>query len=498
MMFLRHDGATQPRSRAMVLTILLLMLAAFLLRGRYFGNPDVHVDEQFYLLVGDRLLHDGAVPYVDIWDRKPVGLFLLYAAIRLLGGSGIVEYQLVATLFAAVTATLIALWPTQLIGRFSGALAGLFYLVFIHKFSGYGGEAEVFLNLFTTASAFVIAYRLSSRAIGDGTGLLGCGILSMALAGLALQIKPTSVFPGIFLGLTLLWLGYRAGWRWSRLTIAAALWVLVALLPTLLVIGWYVLAGHFNDFLFANIWSIGLRQSETLAVFLDRFRSQALSVGLPIAGGLLLLKSIPAAERTQDRTALAFLLGWLAAGAVAFLSVGTFYANYALVITPMICVLLAVVARPKAYGWLAIGGMAVLGGYILVADQKRVMTQRAAAPSIYLMADIIRANLYGRCLYVHRGLPIFYYLTDACISTRFAFPDHMSLKSEAPALGVDPAAEVGRIILSRPGVIVFNETDSPLANPETDAIVRQAIARDYRLIASADAGRFKAYALRKP
>ena len=496
MMFLRHDGAAQPRSRAMVLTILLLAVVAFLLRGRYFGNPDVHVDEQFYLLVGDRLLHDGAIPYVDIWDRKPVGLFLLYAAMRLLGGGGIVEYQLVATLFATATAALIALWPARIIGRLPGLLAGLFYLVFIHKFSGFGGEAEVFLNFFTTASAFVIAYRLSSRAIGDGTGLLGCGILSMALAGLALQIKPTSVFPGVFLGLTLLWLGYRAGWRWSRLAAAAVLWIFIALLPTLLVVGWYVQAGYFNDFLFANIWSIGLRQSENLVVFLERFRSQALSVGLPIAGGLLLLKFIPAIERSQGRTDLAFLLGWLAAGAVAFLSVGTFYANYALVITPMICVLLAVVARPKAFGWLAIGGMVVLGGYILAADQQRVAAQQAAAPSIYRMADSIRAHLHGRCLYVHRGLPIFYYLTDACISTRFAFPDHMSLKSEAPALGIDPVVEAERIIRSKPGVIVFSETDSPLANPETDAVVRQAIAHDYRLIASADGGRFQAYALR--
>ena len=76
---------------------------ALLFRAPVLGNPVVGGDEAFYLLVGDRMLH-GLLPYVDIWDRKPFGLFLLYAATRLLGGEGIWQYQLVATVFAAGTA----------------------------------------------------------------------------------------------------------------------------------------------------------------------------------------------------------------------------------------------------------------------------------------------------------------------------------------------------------------------------------------------------------
>ena len=77
----------------------MMLTAAFLIRIWQFGNPVIHVDEQFYLLVGDRMLQ-GELPYVDIWDSKPVGLFLIYAAIRMLGGEGIYQYQIVATLFA--------------------------------------------------------------------------------------------------------------------------------------------------------------------------------------------------------------------------------------------------------------------------------------------------------------------------------------------------------------------------------------------------------------
>ena len=74
-----------------------------LVRAAGIGDIVAHGDEQFYLLTGDRMLNWGAVPYADIWDRKPVGLFLLYAGIRLLGGNGIIAYQLSA--LAAVAAT---------------------------------------------------------------------------------------------------------------------------------------------------------------------------------------------------------------------------------------------------------------------------------------------------------------------------------------------------------------------------------------------------------
>ena len=79
-------------------SLAIIVAVAFATRALQFGNPVIQVDEQFYLLAGDRLLR-GALPFVDIWDRKPFGLFALFAAIRELGGTGIIQYQIVATLF---------------------------------------------------------------------------------------------------------------------------------------------------------------------------------------------------------------------------------------------------------------------------------------------------------------------------------------------------------------------------------------------------------------
>lgn len=66
----------------------VFFLVALVLRAPWLGDPLFHADEQFYLLMGDQLWH-GVLPYVDLWDRKPLGLFLIYAAARALPGNGV-------------------------------------------------------------------------------------------------------------------------------------------------------------------------------------------------------------------------------------------------------------------------------------------------------------------------------------------------------------------------------------------------------------------------
>jgi hypothetical protein len=116
-----------PRHNRLVSAIILLAVA-LALRAADFGNPLEGLDEQYYLLVGDRLLH-GAIPYVDIWDRKPFGLFALFAAIRLLGGTGIIQSQIVAAIFAAATAMIVVSIARRYVARLPALLGGIVYLL---------------------------------------------------------------------------------------------------------------------------------------------------------------------------------------------------------------------------------------------------------------------------------------------------------------------------------------------------------------------------------
>ncbi|MDE0878797.1 MAG: hypothetical protein OSB00_09060, partial [Sphingomonas bacterium] len=112
-------------------SLLLLLLVAVAARFATFGNPVIGFDEQFYLLVGDRML-DGAVPFVDIFDRKPIGLFLLYAAIRLLGGDGFLAYKLVALLFVVGTAFAIFLIARRRTGSIGALAAAALYICWLN------------------------------------------------------------------------------------------------------------------------------------------------------------------------------------------------------------------------------------------------------------------------------------------------------------------------------------------------------------------------------
>lgn len=61
-----------------VIAVLAIIVAALALRFMAFGHPRPHEDEHFYLYVGHAMA-GGAWPYADIWDRKPAGLFFIYA-----------------------------------------------------------------------------------------------------------------------------------------------------------------------------------------------------------------------------------------------------------------------------------------------------------------------------------------------------------------------------------------------------------------------------------
>jgi len=124
----------------------LLLLFALVLRADTFGDPGLHGDEAFYWTVGVAM-HDGAIPYIDVWDRKPFGLFALYYLIAGISAAP-AAYQIAATLAAAGTAWAICAMTLRRTGPQGGLLAGAAYLLWLPVLQGFGGQSPVFYNLF--------------------------------------------------------------------------------------------------------------------------------------------------------------------------------------------------------------------------------------------------------------------------------------------------------------------------------------------------------------
>jgi hypothetical protein len=454
----------------------LLLAWAVAIRCRDFGNPVIHVDEQYYLLVGDRMLH-GALPYVDLWDRKPVGLFLIFAAIRLLPGDGILAYQLVATLFAAATAWLVTRGSVRLGATHGGALtAGCAYILWLSLLSGRGGQSPVFYNLFIAVAA-VLTLRVPRLAKAQAQApLVLNGAIACLFAGLAIQTKYTPVVEGAFFGLVHLWYLRRAGASAAAMAGAAMLWAALGLLPTAIVVADYWRRGPavFEAFWFSNFASVALRKGYPAAKIAGRLAGTGAQLLPFIVCAVLMWRYRPRRAEAAAETRIAF--GWLVAALVAFAMIGAFFDHYAL---PLL-VPLAMIAG-VAIGRYRIAPFALLG-YGLLLFATRVVIVPTDAASVRAVARVMAANDRGTCPYVFAGDAIVYHLAGACVPTAYAFPSTLAYDAERGASGVDEVAEVRRILTRRPPVIVT--MDEPMApwNPATQAIVAETLARRYRLV----------------
>ncbi len=478
-----NDASGQGRGIGSVATLGLLTLVALIVRAQGLGNPVIGFDEQFYLLVGDRMLH-GALPYVDIFDRKPIGLFLLYAGARALGAlvgeGGFLAYKLVATGFVVATAYGVQRVARAFAPPMAAIGAAILYILWLNLMEGEGGQSPVFYN-----ALILVAATLTLRAVERRGALFACGAGAMAAIGLALQIKYSVLPEGFAFGCILLWCGWRDRVALVRLAGMALVWIALALLPTFAAWGAYAAMGEGPAWLFANFVSLGGQAARPLATELEGLAA-CVGILLPLALVIALgrpWRHIPAERREGFR----FLLVWLAVTAVAVLLYGRFGSpHYAMpIVLPATIVAAPVLGRWRP-GWLvAFIAVIALAGQVVLALSERAKGGAAEARAV------ARAAMPDRgCIYVYDGYPALYMLTHSCLPSKWVFPGHLNTLDEASAsaIGTDPVAEIRRILAARPAAIVDDYPRFAFGNPATRKVLSEGLARDYHLAACVRTG----------
>ncbi|WP_375285908.1 hypothetical protein [Sphingomonas sp.] len=451
------------RVRPAMLAALAICIAALVLRFAQFGNALAGLDEQFYLLVGERMWA-GELPYVDLWDRKPVGLFALFAGIAALPLDGVLAAQLVATGFAAATAMLVA----AIAGRWTGwppaTMTGIFYLAGLNELWGETTQTPVFYNGLVAGAALLT--------------LRGRGAAAMALIGLAIQIKTNAVFQGAFLGVWLLAAEWRRGGPVVR---TALLYSLLGIAPTLLAFGAYAAIGQGAAWWQANVLSILAKGTPRDAAAVRSFW-ESWFLFLPAT----VLALIGLRRWTRRFTLLPdgvrFTLGWMAVSAIDFAAIGGFYPHYAI---PLLLACTPAVAQAFAIRRWGPALFAVTLAWPLfhatVANPRVAAKERGYAAQV---ASAIPDAVRERCLFVYEGPVAYYRLSHACHLSRYVFTAHLSSGREAASLGVDPATELDRIMARRPAaVITVAHSTWPDRNPAMERRLARWLARDYRVSA---------------
>ncbi len=458
----------------------LLMLVAVIVRSPAYGNPDVGLDEQFYLVVADRMMHS-ALPYVDIWDRKPIGLFLIYAATRLLGGDGFVQYQIVASLFSGATAGIIWLIARRSSNDLAGMAVGIAYLFWLNIYAGSAGQSPVFYNL-PVALAFALAFR--ANELHDPKKIARWGAIAMALCGLAIQIKYTVVAEGAFLGLWFLWRLWTIGKNPLSITTTAIVYALLGLAPTLAVTCYYAAIGHFPEFAYANFWSIfdrgrldegSLARAKSFLIF----TSIPLQIFLPFA----LLQRWMRDRRIGDQKQFWLMAGWLIAAFCGFVMIGNFYDHYFLPMLPPIFICIAPLLKRPVVG-LPLGAFLIIWA-IVGTGYPDFASNAAKHDAVSELTASVRPYVEKDCLFVFDGPSALYMTTHACAPTRFVYPDHLSNDVEKNAIGTDARQEMMRVLNSKPGAIVT--ASKPIVshlNAANLSLLRHALTHDYRLVAA--------------
>lgn len=449
-------------------TILLVVTVAT--RLFQLGNPIAHIDDEFYLYAGRSIL-SGDVMYVDIWDRKPLGIFLIYAACAALGEHDVLQYQVVAGLFVLATSCVILKLSNEFTGRIGSLLAATLYPILILPIGGSSGQTPVFYNLFI-ASAALLTFRTVSGKHGP-TSVAANG--AMALVGLALTIKPTVVFEGAMFGLFLTGNCYARWKSAGRALIASAGFMAAAALPTLLIFLAYWRIGHFGDLWDATILSVlqkaPVRQADRMMII------SGLGLALAIPALVTAYSLFRAKADGWPAMARTFLASWCSAALVGFLAIPNFFDHYALPLMVPFCVTMAPAlnGRWRTPLFLSVLIPSLLAGFIIPyyaspyrQDYDHILTT-------------VRRNLNGGCLYVHFGPPQLYTDTGACRVTRFVFPDHLDTDVERRALPIRQEVEMDRIFREQPPqIVVTGNRIFLLRNPKSGRVLRYHLNCNYK------------------
>ncbi len=449
----------------------LLLVIALVLRCDTFGDPNLDDDDTFYTTVG-AAMHHGMLPYVDIWDRKPFGLFLIYCLIAGISTAPI-AYQLAATGFAAATAAVIAALGARWAKPLGGLLAGACYLLWLAPLQGFGGQTPVFYNLFIAASVLFLARAvpdLERDKIGRDAAI------AMIFAGCAITVKTTALFEAGFVGLFAVWMVARSRPGIAASLRHAAIYAALGIAPSLLIGLAYWIGGHGAEFWHAVVVS-NLRKPP------PDFFSMGIRALIMFAylSPLLILTVFGLMD--VDTRGRRFLGWWLLAALIGLVSVPRFYMHYALPLLVPLCVAAIPFLDRKRIGVAAT--VIVAGLSIWLAPPFAFAATTRSKQAINHLAEAIARHGGNSPLFVYDGPPQLYELTGHSLVTPLTFYAHLSDKAEKDVSHLSTLAETRRVLALAPGAVVLtNPIRSAPVNLETYQLVRQYIQTRCRLVAS--------------
>ena len=196
----RTSGTVRGVDRTALWLGLALVGWIALLRWPFFLYQPTGYDEGLYLAAAVRML-DGARLYTDVWDNKPVGIYLVYAAIAATLGSSRFTVNLASALAVLASASRVYLIGRDAVSRRTGIIAAFVLPAYSLDIGADGANTETFMMALQCLSVWLLVRHCREpRPVGRH---LRAAFVFGLLQGALLQMKFVSAFDTAAIGLAL-------------------------------------------------------------------------------------------------------------------------------------------------------------------------------------------------------------------------------------------------------------------------------------------------------
>lgn len=480
--------------------LVLCVVVGFVLRLPVLFQSVIDRDEGVYALVADEVLA-GHLPYTTTFEHKPPALYYLFALAQAVVGKDFVAIRLLGSACVALSAWALACAALRLgVRPLCAAVTALAFLLLTLANGGLATNAEVVMMAPAHLGLGALLCALPGAHVPQRRAWLSAAGALMATA-VMVKLMIAVELPAMVL-IWLLGLRAMAGEGWIRRAVRELGWVAAGFgLTGAAWIAPHLLEGH-GALIWRNLIEFNLAYAATTA---DIDLVSRWTTGLvPFAG----IGALVAWFGMRSRGALATLpaaasigcIAWLGACGVEVGLTGRYHDHYFLVLSAPLALLLGVLIH-HAIRWatkslvqrvLVVG--AVLGCVFLVGPWSRYrwpllrFSRDAWAGDLHQhdfarqVASSIAAHRCGdQQVYVYNYHPALYRLLGVSSPTPILFPDLITEPAyPIEFLGVDRAAEVGRVLQQRPAWVVVHHWPGMFWAP-THGLVMERLAACYEV-----------------
>ena len=203
-------------------------------------------DQGVFTYVAQVMLR-GGLPYRDVWEIKPPGIYLVYAGLVKVFGPDPVWLHVVDVVLAAVTAFALYRWVAPRWGVVAGTVAGI-WLPALYLGGTYWSlaQAESFANPLLLGCIGACTMTVAACERRPATGWL---VLAGTLAGTTVVLKTTAIAPVLPFLAWAAWNWRPEESRWPARFRAAAMLAVAVLAPVMLAVAWMRATGCLDDYI---------------------------------------------------------------------------------------------------------------------------------------------------------------------------------------------------------------------------------------------------------